>query len=216
MNCTYNWNCPPGSFPYTIRQGDSLYTIAKKFETSVSRLSELNSIEDINSINAGDTLCVPQPLQYFPACRSTNYYVVNEQDSIDSIAEYFGVSSAQILYSNIGIDSENLYKGMILCIPLAPPKLCININGNLLTLSYVNGEEVSFSCANTLSPFSTSVVQKQIDTSFGGRKRLNLLIPKIAVSSYSAKLSDNDIVLSDSDMDTVFNLVPVGTEVNIL
>ena len=216
MNCTYNWNCPPGSFPYTVRQGDSLYTIAKKFETSVSRLSELNSVEDINSINAGDTLCIPQPLQYFPACRSTNYYVVNEQDTIDSIADYFGVSSAQILYSNIGIDEENLYTGMILCIPLAPPKLCINISENNLTLSYNDGKQVSFTCTNTLSPLSTAVVQKQIDTSFGGRKRLNLLIPGIAVSSFSAKLSDNDIILSDSDMDTVFNLVPVGTEVNIL
>lgn len=216
MNCTYQWNCPPGSFPYTVRQGDSLYSIAKKFETSVSRLAQLNSISDINSINAGETLCIPQPLQYFPACRSTNYYVVNENDTISSIAEYFGVSTAQILYSNIGIDEDDLYKGMILCIPLAPPKLCINISKDSLHLSYKSGEEVTFPCQCSLSPFSTAVVQKQLDTSFGGKKRLNLLIAQIAISSLSAKLSDNDIVLSDSDMDSVFNLVPVGTEVHII
>lgn len=216
MDCTYSWNCPPGSFPYTIRQGDTLYTIARKFETTVSRLAKLNNITDINRISVGDSLCVPQPLSFFPACRSTNYYVVQQNDTVDSIARYFGVSTAQIIYSNIGIDPENLYKGMILCIPLAPPKLCINIEQNTLKLSYSSGEEVGFPITNTLSSLSTAVVQKQIDTSFGGRKRLNLLIPAIAIASQSAKTSDKDIVLSDSDMDSVFNLVPVGTEVNIL
>lgn len=216
MECTYQWNCPPGSFPYTVRKGDSLYSIAKSFETSVSRLIQLNSISDANRINEGDVLCIPQPLQYFPACRSSNYYVVNEGDTLYSIAEYFGVSSSLILYSNIGIDENNLYTGMILCIPLAPPLMCINIDTNTLSLDYFTGEKVSFNCKNSLTQLSTAVVQKQIDTSFGGKKRLNLLIPDIAISSESAKKSESDIVLSDNDMDKVFNLVTVGTEVNIL
>ena len=216
MRCTYKWNCPPGSFPYTVRKGDSLYSIAKSFETSVSRLIQINSISNPNIINEGDVLCIPEPLQYFPSCRSSNYYVVNEGDTINSIAAYFGVRTAQIMYSNIGIDEDNLYTGMILCIPLAPPKLCVSINGNSLNLEYLTGETVSFTAQNSLSNLSTAIVQKQIDTSFGGRKRLNLLIPDIAISSLSAKKSESDIVLSDNDMDTVFNLVTVGTEVNVL
>lgn len=213
MNCNFKWDCPAGSFPYTVRQGDTLYNIAKTFETSVSRLAELNSIEDINVINIGDVLCIPQPLQYFPACRTTNYYVVNKGDTISSIASYFGVSEAQIVYSNIGIDADNLYEGMVLCIPLAPPKLCIKISGNRLVLSYRDGEEVAFDCQNNITDFSSAIVQKQLDTSFGGKKRLNTLVPDIAVSSRSAKRSERDIILSDDDMDKVFNLTPVGTEV---
>lgn len=213
MNCNIEWNCPPGSFPYTVRQGDTLYTLAKRFETSVNRLAELNSIPDINVLNVGDTLCIPEPLQYFPVCRTSNYYVVNTGDTTESIADYFGVSSAQIVYSNIGIDPDELYDGMILCIPLAPPKLCVQINGSTLTLAYNSGEEVSFPCTNILSDFSSQVVQKQIDSSFGGKKRLNLLVPNIAISSKSAQRSESDIILSDNDMDKVFNLVPVGTGV---
>lgn len=215
MNCNFRWDCPAGSFPYTVRQGDTLYNIAKTFETSVSRLAELNSIKDINIINVGDVLCIPQPLQYFPACRTTNYYVVNNGDTISSIASYFGVSDAQIVYSNIGIDADNLYEGMVLCIPLAPPKVCIKIMGNSLVLSYQNGDEASFECKTSLRDFSSAIVQKQLDTSFGGRKRLNTLVPDIAISSQSAKRSDKDIILSDNDMDKVFNLVPVGAEVHI-
>lgn len=215
MSCNIEWNCPPGSFPYTVREGDTLYLLAKRFESSVSRLAELNSISDINVLNIGDTLCIPEPLQYFPACKTSNYYVVNTGDTLDSIAGYFGVSSAQIVYSNIGIDADSLYEGMILCIPLAPPKLCIRINRDTLTLSYFSGEEIHFPCKNVLSNFSSQIVQKQIDTSFGGKKRLNTLVPDIAISSESARRSENDIILSDNDMDKVFNLVSVGTGVEI-
>lgn len=216
MSCNIEWNCPSGSFPYTVRAGDTLYSLAKRFETSVSRLAELNSIKDVNVLNIGDTLCIPEPLQYFPTCRTSNYYVVQNGDSINSIADYFGVRDTQIVYSNIGIEPDNLYEGMILCIPLAPPKLCIRINGDSLTLEYNSGEEVSFSCENVLNNFSSQVIQKQIDTSFGGKKRLNTLVPDIAISSRSAKRSEKDILLSDNDMDKVFNLVSVGTGVEIV
>lgn len=216
MSCNIEWNCPSGSFPYTVRAGDTLYLLAKRFETSVERLAQINSISDVNVLNIGDTLCIPEPLQYFPACRTSNYYVVQKSDSIESIADYFGVSSAQIVYSNIGIDADNLYEGMILCIPLAPPRLCIRINQNTLTLRYKSGEEVSFPCENILSDFSSQVVQKQIDTSFGGKKRLNLIQPDVAVSSLEAKRSERDIILKDGDMDKVFNLVSVGTGVEIV
>lgn len=215
MSCNIEWNCPSGSFPYTVREGDTLYSLSKRFETSVSRLAELNSIKDINVLNIGDKLCIPEPLQYFPTCRTSNYYVVQKGDSISSIAAYFGVGDAQLIYSNIGIDSENLYEGMILCIPLAPPRLCIRIDGNNLILDYESGEEVSFPCINILRNFSSQIIQKQIDTSFGGKKRLNTLVPDIAISSRSAKRSERDILLSDDDMDKVFNLVSVGTGVEI-
>ena len=216
MSCNIEWNCPSGSFPYTVREGDTLYSLAKRFETSVSRLAELNSIRDINVLNIGDKLCIPEPLQYFPTCRTSNYYVVQKGDSIDSIADYFGVRDTQIVYSNIGIDPDNLYEGMILCIPLAPPRLCIRIDGDNLILQYKSGEEVSFPCINILQNFSSQIIQKQIDTSFGGKKRLNTLVPDIAISSRSAKRSERDILLSDDDMDKVFNLISVGTGVEIL
>ncbi len=216
MKCTYEWNCPAGSFPYTVRQGDTLYALAKNFETSVERLAEINSIEDVNCIYAGQKLCIPLPLQYFPACRTTNYYVVRGGDTAVSISKYFGVSTTQLLYSNIGIDLENLYDGMILCIPLAPPVLCMQIKESILTLSYKSGEELTFPCINLASPAVTNIVKKQLDTSEGGKKRLNFLIPDSAITNSAGKISDKDIILSDKDMDKVFNLVTVGTEVEIL
>lgn len=215
MKCSNDWNCPAGSFPYTVRTGDTLYSLAKRFESTVERLAEVNSIEDVNRIDVGQKLCIPLPMQYFPACRTTNYYVVKGGDTAVSIARYFGISTTQLLYSNIGIDLENLYDGMILCIPLAPPVLCICIDKNTLTLNYKNGDELCFSCVHMLKDISTNIVQKQLDTSVGGAKRLNLLIPETAITNSAGKRYDTDIILSDKDMDNVFNLVTVGTEVCI-
>ncbi len=215
MKCNSEWNCPAGSFPYTVRTGDTLYSLAKRFESTVERLAEINDIEDVNKIYVGQQLCIPLPMQYFPACRTTNYYVVKDGDTAVSISRYFGISTTQLLYSNIGIDIEKLYEGMILCIPLAPPVLCICIDKNTLTLNYKNGEELCFPCSHSIRDINSNIVQKQLETSFGGAKRLNLLIPEIAITNMEGKRYNTDIVLSDKDMDTVFNLVTVGTEVCI-
>ena len=163
MKCNTNWNCPAGSFPYTIRKGDTLYSLAKAFESTVERLAEINNIKDVNCICEGETLCIPLPLQYFPTCRTTNYYIVQGGDTAVSISKYFGISTTQLLYSNIGIDLDNLYTGMILCIPLAPPVLCICIKKKELNLCYHTGEELSFPCINMNKPFSGTVVQKQLE-----------------------------------------------------
>ena len=44
-----------------IRKGDTLGEIAQTFGTTVSELAELNSIEDVDYIRAGDTLKLPKP-----------------------------------------------------------------------------------------------------------------------------------------------------------
>lgn len=214
MKCNNNWNCPAGSFPYTVRKGDTLYSLAKTFESTVERLAEINGIEDVNYIREGQKLCIPLPLQYYPACRTTNYYIVRGGDTAVSISKYFGISTTQLLYSNIGIDINNLFEGMILCIPLAPPVLCIYITNNTLRLCYPSGEEMCFPCVCTVRNTSGTIIQKQLDDSAGGFKRLNIL-PDIAISNPSGKRSDSDIIVSDGDMDKIFNLVSVGTEVEM-
>ena len=44
---------------YKIKKGDTLTKIAKKYNTTVKKLAELNNIEDVNKIYAGNTLKIP-------------------------------------------------------------------------------------------------------------------------------------------------------------
>lgn len=46
---------------YAVRSGDSLWSIAGKFGTTVSAIAELNGIKDPDRIWAGDVLKIPQP-----------------------------------------------------------------------------------------------------------------------------------------------------------
>lgn len=216
MSCKYDWNCPAGSFPYTIRKGDTLYSISRLYGSTPQRLLEVNPGIDEYNLEIGSKICIPQPVSTYPNCRSTNYYVVEENDTLYSIATYFGVTANQLLYSNLGIVPENIYKGMVLCIPIAPPPLCVKIKNNILTLDYVSGKQEHFNVYGGSRNFTAPIILKQLDGSTAAQKRLNLAFDGVAIANNAAKLSSSDFILSDSDMDYVFNRVPLGTEVSVL
>ncbi len=48
-------NIPTNTKSYTVQQGDSLYNIAKKFNTSVAKIKKINHLTD-NNINVGQQL----------------------------------------------------------------------------------------------------------------------------------------------------------------
>lgn len=47
---------------YVVQTGDSLFSIAARFNVSVSELATINKIYDVNSIYVGQTLILPNPL----------------------------------------------------------------------------------------------------------------------------------------------------------
>jgi peptidoglycan/xylan/chitin deacetylase (PgdA/CDA1 family) len=48
-----------GTVPYTIQPGDTLYSIARRFGTSIEALAALNGIGDASQIRAGDHIFIP-------------------------------------------------------------------------------------------------------------------------------------------------------------
>lgn len=48
---------------YVIQRGDTLGLIAQRYGVTVEELAALNNIEDINRIEVGDTLLIPQPVE---------------------------------------------------------------------------------------------------------------------------------------------------------
>ena len=52
--------CPPGTFAYTVRPGDSMWSIARKFGVSLDALIRANpQIPNPSEIFPGQTVCVP-------------------------------------------------------------------------------------------------------------------------------------------------------------
>ena len=80
-----------GGSTYIVQKGDNLYSIARKFGTSVSEITRLNNLSGIN-LSVGQSLIIPGT--------SGNTYIVQRGDSLYSIARRFNVSVDSIKRKN--------------------------------------------------------------------------------------------------------------------
>jgi LysM repeat protein len=52
---------PVGGTSYTVQTGDTLYTIARRFDTTVAAIVEANNLANPNSLSIGQQLIIPAP-----------------------------------------------------------------------------------------------------------------------------------------------------------
>jgi len=109
------------TFLYTVQEGETLGSIALKFETNVEVLRELNNL-------TGDVLFAGQPL-YIPLIEGMTaegaptptpepmYYTIQPGDTLTAIALRFGVDVIRIIEANNLLDSDNLIVGSTILIP---------------------------------------------------------------------------------------------------
>lgn len=93
---------------YVVKSGDTLWSIARKYNLSVNELKALNNLSS-NVLSVGQRLIVGK--------ESSNDYVVSAGDTLWAIARKFNVSVDDIKALN-NLSSNNLSIGMTLKIPL--------------------------------------------------------------------------------------------------
>jgi len=74
---------------YTVKKGDTLYSIAKKYNTTVNELTTLNNLKS-NNLSVGDTLKIP----------TNNIYTVKSGDSLYSIAKKYNTTVSDLIDKN--------------------------------------------------------------------------------------------------------------------
>ena len=95
---------------YIVKEGDSLYSIAKRFNTSVSELKRLNNLKS-NLLTIGTELIVG-----INSGEKYIYYTVGEDDNIYSIANIYDMTIDEIKSIN-NLSSNDLVVGEVLKIP---------------------------------------------------------------------------------------------------
>ena len=97
---------------YRVHDGESLDTIAKKFNTTIKVLQDLNNIYYIDNLRQGMEIVVPESAQeYF------NYYVVDKGDSLYAIGKKYNINP-ELLASMNGLNMEDyIYPKQQLLIP---------------------------------------------------------------------------------------------------
>ena len=72
---------------YRLKPGDTLRSVAKKFETNESTLKDLNNIYYSDSIRAGMDIIVPKNTNtYF------TYYTIEKGDSLFAVARKYNIN----------------------------------------------------------------------------------------------------------------------------
>jgi len=97
---------------YVVQAGDSLFSIAKRFNTVVSVLKSLNGIADERELELGQTILVPE-------IDATKYeeYEVQPADTLYGIAQSFATSEETLMSLNGIADKRDIRAGQIILVP---------------------------------------------------------------------------------------------------
>ena len=99
---------------YTVEEGDSLYSIANKYNISVSDLIDFNALPT-TVLTVGDVIRIPRE----KVINKENVYIVKPGDTLYRIANTYGVSVNDLITAN-NLTSNILTIGQELIIPVKP------------------------------------------------------------------------------------------------
>lgn len=97
-----------GEINYIVQKGDNLYTIANKYDTTVSDIKKLNNLST-NTLQIGQVLKIPGSINY-------NTYIVKKGDSLWKIANKYGTTVKKLMTIN-NLSTPTLKIGQSLLIP---------------------------------------------------------------------------------------------------
>ncbi|WP_079506384.1 LysM peptidoglycan-binding domain-containing protein [Mesobacillus jeotgali] len=96
-----------GSF-YTVKKGDTLYSLAKQYDTSVEMLKEVNAL-------SSDFIITGQKLEV-PVESEAGTYIVKKGDTLFSLAKKYGVT-VTVLKKENKLVKDSIYVGQALFVP---------------------------------------------------------------------------------------------------
>ncbi len=116
----------PEPFVYTVKAGDSLYSIALQFEISPNEIVAANTLADPNNVFVGQELLIPGYQPAAPSSDSTStsaapgdpaIHVVQTGEVLSTIAEKYGVSLDELVAVNRLANPNLVNPGTKLIIP---------------------------------------------------------------------------------------------------
>jgi len=117
-------SCPANTFAYTIVGGDTLYSLAARYNTTVQAIVAANPGIDPNYLRIGQIICIPRTSSPAPCPPNTFSYTIVGGDTLYSLAARYNTTVQAITDVNPGIDPNSLRIGQIICIPRTTPSAC--------------------------------------------------------------------------------------------
>lgn len=105
------YQAPSNSNYYTVKSGDSLWSISKKYGLTVDELKQANNLTS-NLISVGQNLLIPKK----EAETSTNEYIVKKGDTLYAIANKYSTTVDNLKSIN-NLTTDSLSIGQVLKVP---------------------------------------------------------------------------------------------------
>jgi len=101
---------------YEIKQGDTLYSISRRYNVDLSIIIAANPFINIYNLQIGDVICLP----CIPQNRYDNFttYLVEAGDTLGTVVEKNEINIADLMEKN-DIYSIGLMPGTTLSVPIA-------------------------------------------------------------------------------------------------
>ena len=193
---------PNTTFTYTVKAGDTLYSIAKKYETNVNQIINLNNLKT-TSLYIGQKLKIPEQYTEEPLSLP-NYinYIVKKGDSLYSIAKAYNTNIDTIIKDN-ALTSEKIFLNQNLKIRVNNIEIeeCIGReytppnNTSQQTISYnVKKGDSLYSIAKAYNTTTKDIIKLNNLTSTNLSIGQYLKIPtqiQSTTNSYTVKAGDN-------------------------
>ncbi len=112
---------------YVVRQGDSLWSIACKYDLDINTLFGCNTLKDPDRLKPGTTLRIPN--------QDGILYEVKKGDTLEKIAKKFGIYTEAVMAANDLSAVQTLQEGKSLFLPGAKPITVVqqiqSVSGNV-------------------------------------------------------------------------------------
>jgi LysM repeat protein len=107
---------------HVVQSGETLYSIARKYDASVTTLSQLNGLTMMSYLHPGDELVIPAesegPLPTATVQLDETVHTVQEGERLTDISQRYGISVQELLSAN-GLEASSAIRpGAELVIPL--------------------------------------------------------------------------------------------------
>lgn len=106
---------------YTIKEGDSLWSVANIYNLDINTLFGCNELKNPHLLKPGMKLRIPN--------QDGIFYKVKKGDTLEGIAKRFGIYQEAILSANAITDSSTLSIGMEIFLPRAKPLVSLDGSG---------------------------------------------------------------------------------------
>lgn len=124
MNYYVSRQCPPGTVTYTIKAGDTFFSLAQRFNTTIAAIIAANPDVDPENLEVGNIICMPQAVTPPATCpANTALYTIRPGDTFYSLTRRFNTKVAAIMAANPNVNPEALMVVQRICIPITGVEL---------------------------------------------------------------------------------------------